>query len=72
MDNRDPVYWDASYAVARRRKEAHPAVNLEAVSLEMIYRRVLALPEFADDPTLANDDLLAAILQEWYEEDFSV
>jgi FeS assembly protein IscX len=29
---------------------------------------VVALPDFADDPALANDELLEAILQEWYEE----
>jgi FeS assembly protein IscX len=26
------------------------------------------LPEFEDDPQLANDDILRAIYQDWYEE----
>ena len=47
---------------------AHPSVDLETVTLAMIQAWVTALPEFADDPTLVNDDLLAAIYQEWYEE----
>ena len=63
----DPLYWDASYAVALRLREAHPGADLEAVSLEMIYNWVLALPGFADEPELANDELLAAIYQDWYE-----
>mgnify|MGYP001610143273 CR=1 FL=1 len=34
----------------------------------MIYTWALALPEFAAAPDLANDELLCAIYQEWYEE----
>jgi len=34
----------------------------------MIYRWTVALPGFDDDPQLANDAVLAAIYQEWYEE----
>lgn len=34
----------------------------------MIFRWTLDLPGFEDDPELANDDILAAIFQEWYEE----
>lgn len=64
----EALYWDASYAVARRLMLAHAHVDLESVSLLQICDWVLALPEFADDPDLANDELLAAIYQEWYEE----
>jgi len=35
----------------------------------MIYHWTLALPDFADDPQLANDAILAAIYQEWFEEE---
>ncbi len=63
----DPLYWDASYAVARRLDEAHPGVDLSTVTLNTLWAWVLALPEFADDPQLANDDLLEAIYQDWYE-----
>ena len=64
----EDLYWDASYALARRLMAAHPSVDLETVTLAMIQAWVTALPDFADDPTLVNDDLLAAIYQEWYEE----
>jgi FeS assembly protein IscX len=33
-----------------------------------IYDWTLALPQFDDDPQLANDGILAAIFQEWFEE----
>ena len=63
----DELYWDSSYAVARRLMALHPDVDLSAVTLNMIYNWALALPGFKDDPQLANDELLKAIYQEWYE-----
>jgi FeS assembly protein IscX len=60
--------WDDSYAIALVLREQRPQTDLESVSLEMIYRWTVALPEFDDDPALANDDILAAIVQEWLEE----
>ncbi len=64
----EELYWDSSYAVARRLIAAHPDVDLSAVTLNMVYSWVIALPDFVDDPQLVNDDLLQAIYQEWYEE----
>ncbi len=60
--------WEASYAVARALQARFPEVELEAVSLDMIYEWVLDLPEFDDEPELANDSILLAIYQEWFEE----
>ncbi len=62
------LYWDAIYEVALALKAAHPQQNLEDVSLGDIFRWTVALPNFGDDQELANDDILAAIYQEWYEE----
>ena len=64
----EELYWDSSYAIARRLIAAHPDVELSTVTLNMVYDWVLALPDFVDDPQLVNDDLLQAICQEWYEE----
>jgi FeS assembly protein IscX len=38
------------------------------VSLQQIYKWTLELSEFEDDPALANDDILYAIYQDWFEE----
>ena len=46
----------------------HPHADLASLGLETIYRWVLALPEFADDPALANDEILLSIVGAWYEE----
>jgi FeS assembly protein IscX len=64
----DPLTWDDSYAIATALRALFPDIDLEQVSLNMIYRWTLALPEFVDDPQLANDAVLAAIYQEWFEE----
>jgi len=60
--------WEDSYAIALALRALYPDVELEEVSLNMIYRWTLALPDFEDDRELANEAILAAIYQEWLEE----
>jgi FeS assembly protein IscX len=59
--------WDTSFAIAKALRLKHASMVLSDVSLEMIYEWTLDLPEFEDDPSLATDEILAAIYQEWYE-----
>ncbi len=63
----DDLYWDAAYALARRLQRDHPEVDLAEVTLNMIYNWVISLADFQDEPELANDEILEAIYQEWYE-----
>ena len=60
--------WENTYAITRALIRDHPGISLENVSLRMIYDWTLALPEFIDEPALANDSILASIYQEWFEE----
>ena len=62
------VTWESTYAIALELRRQHPDVDLEQVSLQQIYRWTLALSDFEDDPALANDDILSAIYQDWFEE----
>lgn len=62
------LYWDAIYEIVLALKASYPDEDLEELSLLDLFERVTALPNFADDPALANDDILAAIYQEWFEE----
>jgi FeS assembly protein IscX len=64
----EELYWDGSFAIARRLMAVQPNADLNEITLNMIYNWTIALPEFKDDPALANDELLEAIYQEWYEE----
>ena len=64
----DPLTWEGAYAIALALKEAHPSVDFKKVSLGMIEVWTLELPQFEDDPALANEEILMAIYQEWFEE----
>ena len=60
--------WESTYAIALELRRQHRDANLEQVSLQQIYKWTLALSDFEDDPALANDDILSAIFQDWFEE----
>ena len=60
--------WESTYAIALELRRQHPEVDIEEVSLGQIYTWTLQLSEFEDDPALANDDILYAIYQDWFEE----
>lgn len=62
------LYWDASYEIVLALMEAYPNMELETLSLGDLNARIVDLPGFADDHELVNDDILKAILREWYEE----
>ena len=62
------LYWDATYEIVLALIEAHPDVNIDSVGIDQLLNYILALPNFADDPILANEKLLNDILREWYEE----
>ncbi len=64
----ETLSWDDTYAIARALIRSHPGIDLQEVSLRMIYEWTLGLPEFRDDPELANDPILSSIYQEWFEE----
>lgn len=66
MDER--LTWEDSYAIALALMRRHPQIELEQVSLEMIYSWTIELPNFNDDLALVNDSILMAIYREWFEE----
>ena len=64
----DTLSWKDTYSIAQELVRRHPEVQVENVSLGMIYRWTTELPNFYDDIELANDSILSAIYQEWLEE----
>ncbi len=62
------LYWEATYEIVLSLMEHHPDADLDSLGLRQLWAWIIALPGFADDPALANDDLLTDILREWYEE----
>lgn len=62
------MYWDAIYEIVLALKAQYPQEDLSEVSISDIFTWTTSLPNFRDNPELANDEILLAILQEWYEE----
>lgn len=67
-DSDMPLYWEASYEIVLALMAAYPEVDIDSVGLNQLYEWIIALPNFADDPELANEEILSGILREWYEE----
>jgi len=63
-----PLYWEASYEIVLSLLHHYPAANLDSLGLDELQHMIVALPGFADDPALANDEMLVEILREYYEE----
>ncbi len=63
--------WEGTYAIAMELRRLHKDVNIAEVTLQQIYNWTLQLSEFEDDPSLANDDILYAIYQDWFEENIN-
>ena len=59
--------WESTFAIALALNAAHPEADLTNVSLNMIYAWTMALENFDDEPALANDEILSAIYQDWFE-----
>lgn len=64
----EALTWEDTYEIVRALREQFPSIKIEEVSLGMILHMTLALPQFHDDPELANDAILSEIYREWYEE----
>jgi len=64
----NPLYWESSFGIVLRLMEVHPEADVETVGTDQLYRWIIALPEFADDPSVVNEGILNDILREWYEE----
>lgn len=63
--------WESTYAIALELRRQYPDVNIEDVTLRQIHDWTIQLSEFEDDPALANDDILYAIYQDWFEENIN-
>lgn len=60
--------WESSYEIVLRLIEEYAEVDVEQVGLDQLFQWIVALPDFVDDPALANEGILKGILREWYEE----
>ncbi|MFN8527128.1 MAG: Fe-S cluster assembly protein IscX [Anaerolineae bacterium] len=62
------LYWESTFEIVLGLMAVYPDVDVETVGEAELVDLVVSLPNFADDPTLVNEDILRDILREWYEE----
>ena len=60
--------WTDSREIAIALAEAHPDVDPRGVVFTDLYRWVLELPGFADDPGHCGEKILEAIQMAWIDE----
>ena len=63
-----PIYWEPTYEIVLALMEAHRGIDVNTVGMHQLLEWIVALPTFADDPEIVSEELLRAILREWYEE----
>jgi FeS assembly protein IscX len=68
VSNNKPLYWESTYEIVLRLQAVYFEIDLDSLGTEQLLAMIVALPEFADDPRLANEGILTEILREWYEE----
>ena len=64
----ESLYWEPTYEIVLALMQTYPDIDIEEVGMQQLMTMIVALPNFADDPNIASDDLLRDILREWYEE----
>ncbi len=62
------LYWDSTYEIVLNLMRLYPTLDLDTIGTSQLLAMILALPNFADEPQLANEALLVEILRFWYEE----
>lgn len=60
--------WKDSLLIAEELYDAEPDLDPVTLRLSELRDRVLALPDFADDPGKSTEAALEAILQAWLDE----
>ena len=60
--------WKDSLLIAEALYDAEPDLDPVTLRLSELRDRVLALPDFADDPEKSTEHALEAILQAWLDE----
>ena len=63
-----PLYWSGLEAIAEALAQGYPDVNPLDLGIPALFRRVLSLPGFSDDPDAATEEMLEQIQMLWHEE----
>jgi len=62
-----PLHWDDLDAIAEALAQAYPDVRPLDLSIPALFRRILSLPGFEDDPDAATEEILEKTQMRWHE-----
>jgi FeS assembly protein IscX len=60
--------WTDTQEIAVALADAHPDLDPKTINFVDLYKRVLALPGFDDDPKRCGEKILEAIQMAWIDE----
>jgi FeS assembly protein IscX len=63
-----PLYWSELETIAEALAQSYPDVNPLDLGIPALFRRILSLPGFSDDPDVATEQMLEQIQMLWHEE----
>ena len=63
-----PLYWSEPETIAESLAQGYPDVNPLDLGIPALFRRILSLPGFSDDPDVATEEMLEQIQMLWHEE----
>ncbi|MBN1138448.1 MAG: Fe-S cluster assembly scaffold protein NifU [Anaerolineae bacterium] len=64
---RDPLHWDDFARMVRALNSAYPDINPMDLNMAQLFRMVLNLPGFDDDPDAVTEEQLEKLQLAWYE-----
>jgi nitrogen fixation NifU-like protein len=67
IDEATPLHWSDLDAMADAMSQAYPDIQPLDLSIPALFRRILSLPGFDDDPDAATEEILEKIQMLWYE-----
>jgi nitrogen fixation NifU-like protein len=62
-----PLHWDDLDSIVEALTEAYPDVHPLDLSIPAVFRRILSLPGFEDDPDAATEEILEKVQMRWHE-----
>jgi nitrogen fixation NifU-like protein len=68
LDETNPLHWSDLDAIAEALSQAYPNTNPLDLSIPALFRRILSLPGFDDDPDAATEEILEKVQMLWHEE----
>ena len=67
-EDAQPLHWSEPEAIAEALAQGYPDANPLDLGIPALFRRILSLPGFSDDPDVATEEMLEQIQMLWHEE----